>query len=672
MSRDIRIVNMNDDQQIESDKVLKRIGEVGYRNLGSLAKIMDFNSGKALITEGIRVEPSSGMTVKITAGSLLQRLLSTDVLPCVVTADILLTMDAASGAPRIDTVEAQIKSVTDKNDTGLSVIDPETGVITLGAIKRDVKYYLSVQKKLNSTSVTAGSAAILTGTVAISGTIDLSEKYLINIADGEDGSFQEIDLRGVVPTATTRAEIIANINAAVGRTMASSSGNYVVLTGNGVGETSVFEIKPPTTSTEADAMLVVFGILGTGTYDEVYKGVNEWFKIAEIDIDSASTSITATMIRNIDQRSTWASESNEVMLKKDVKYNSSWPVSKTFFREKEIQYMMQESVNSGSLFPDNTIVSTYSLVYTTSGAYLGGVLASNGDIHFVPWSASVGQKISSSGIVSTYALVYTTSGAYYGGVLAPNGDIHFIPGSASVGQKISSSGVVSTYALAYTGTNVYFGGVLAPNGDIHFIPENASVGQKISSSGIVSTYALVYTTSGAYSGGVLAPNGDIHFIPGSASVGQKINSSGIVSTYSLIYTTSGAYLGGVLAPNGDIHFIPKNTPIGQKISSFGVVSTYALVYTTSGAYYGGVLAPNGDIHFIPTNASVGQKINSSGIVSTYSLIYTTNAAYLGGVLDGNGDIHFIPYEGQVGQKISILVDKPFSLALCCSPYLNKF
>jgi hypothetical protein len=77
--------------------------------------------------------------------------------------------------------------------------------------------------------------------------------------------------------------------------------------------------------------------------------------------------------------------------------------------------------------------------------------------------------------------VYTGSSLYYGGVLAPNGDIHFIPGYfATVGQKVSASGVVSTYSLAYTVTNGYKGGVLAPNGDIHFIPQSAAVGQKIS------------------------------------------------------------------------------------------------------------------------------------------------------------------------------------------------
>jgi hypothetical protein len=82
------------------------------------------------------------------------------------------------------------------------------------------------------------------------------------------------------------------------------------------------------------------------------------------------------------------------------------------------------------------VVSTYSLVNTTSYAYYGGVLASNGDIHFFPLSANCGQKISPEGIVSTYSLVYTADFAYYGGVLASNGDIHFIPLSANCGQKI--------------------------------------------------------------------------------------------------------------------------------------------------------------------------------------------------------------------------------------------
>jgi len=41
-----------------------------------------------------------------------------------------------------------------------------------------------------------------------------------------------------------------------------------------------------------------------------------------------------------------------------------------------------------------------------------------------------------SGMVSTYNLVYTLTQGYVGGVLAPNGDIHFVPYSGERGQKM--------------------------------------------------------------------------------------------------------------------------------------------------------------------------------------------------------------------------------------------
>ncbi len=111
--------------------------------------------------------------------------------------------------------------------------------------------------------------------------------------------------------------------------------------------------------------------------------------------------------------------------------------------------LLQAGVDGGT-FSSKPIPDTYSLVYTTSFAYVGGVLAPNGDIHFVPYDATVGQKIAPNGTVTTYSLVYTTSDAYLGGVLAPNGDIHFVPYDATVGQKIAPNGTVTTYSLVYT------------------------------------------------------------------------------------------------------------------------------------------------------------------------------------------------------------------------------
>ena len=336
--------------------------------------------------------------------------------------------------------------------------------------------------------------------------------------------------------------------------------------------------------------------------------------------------------------------------------------------------MLDEGVQAGQLFID-PYVSTYSLPYTAGIAYYGGVLASNGDIHFVPYSAIRGQKVSPTGVVSTYSLIYTLStGAYIGGVLASNGDIHFVPYSAIRGQKVSATGVVSTYSLVYTATGAYSGGVLAPNGDIHFVPNIGVRGQKVSAAGVVSTYSIIHThSSGAYLGGVLATNGDIHFIPFYGSVGQKISTmTNVVSTYSLIHTnSSGAYAGGVFAPNGDIHFVPFNANVGQKVSSAGVVSTYSLAYTASGAYVGGVLAPNGDIHFVPSSAAVGQKVSASGVVSTYSLRYTASIAYSGGVLTPQNEIHFIPLSGVRGQKLTLNNGVNFSKGVCSSPFFNK-
>ena len=108
--------------------------------------------------------------------------------------------------------------------------------------------------------------------------------------------------------------------------------------------------------------------------------------------------------------------------------------------------MLDEGVNGGRLRTTD-VASTYSLIFTSS-AHIGSVLAANGDIHFVPALAAVGQKISANGAVSTYSLVYTSDYAYTGGVLATNGDIHFIPSYALVGQKIvNNSGVQFSRAV---------------------------------------------------------------------------------------------------------------------------------------------------------------------------------------------------------------------------------
>lgn len=318
--RDLRTMNMTEGQKIESDVVMKRIGDLSYRNLGTIAKMGLIDSGKALIVgDGLRVEPSSGMTINVPSGVVFQRF--TDVIPCIQITDQTVTIDAATGVPRTDIIEAQIKVITDKNDVAqVGTVASGTSVsITNETIKRDIKYYLSARKLKDTTTPTAGTAGILTGTVAIPGTIDLSEKYLLNLADGEDGSFQEIDCRGATPEATTRSEIISAINTATGRTMASTgSGDVLVLTGNGLGQASYFQIKPPVTDADKDCANIILGISIGGIYKYTYSGNNPWFKIAEIDVGASTTTITSGLIRNIDQKNTWSSESSEIIVKNNI------------------------------------------------------------------------------------------------------------------------------------------------------------------------------------------------------------------------------------------------------------------------------------------------------------------------------------------------------------------
>lgn len=357
--RDLRTLNQTDGQKIESDEVLKRIGDLAYRNAGTLSKMSLFDEGKALITSGLRVIPDSGMTVMIPSGVVFQRS-GVDVFPTLQVDDQTVTLDAASGVPRVDIIEAQIASIEDKVDFGLIGVASGTSLaISVQEIKRDIQYYLAVRKQTSTTSSSAATAGILQGVVSIPGTIDLSNKYLIALADGEDGDFQEIDCRGVTPNATTQAEIITALNTAVGRTIATSgASNTIVLTGNGTGVQSKFVIKPPVTDPDKDALTVIFGVSTGGSYKYTYKGLNSWFKLAEIDVEAFDSIITENQIRNINEKSTWTGEGGDILVhntiyEKNIDEWNSYSSTRTYslgdivFIENN-QYVSLENSNSNN------------------------------------------------------------------------------------------------------------------------------------------------------------------------------------------------------------------------------------------------------------------------------------------------------------------------------------
>jgi hypothetical protein len=243
-------------------------------------------------------------------------------------------------------------------------------------------------------------------------------------------------------------------------------------------------------------------------------------------------------------------------------------------------------------------------VYTTRSAYRGGVLAPNGDIHFVPYNARVGQKISFDGIISTYALVRTAISAYNGGVLAPNGDIHFVPywAVAGIGQKISAVGVVSTYSwINFEVTPYYAGGVLAPNGDIHFIPYDSIVGQKLS---FPTGLDLEDTTGGR----------DAVLIYGRPT-GRLGNT---ITVYSESLTSNIA----VRIPNENFTIgFRKLLPVGDKTSSYTLLANDIGKFVNVGIG-GSVTIPSsifneGDVITIINNGTGNTNIFCSAITTAY-------------------------------------------------------
>ena len=115
--------------------------------------------------------------------------------------------------------------------------------------------------------------------------------------------------------------------------------------------------------------------------------------------------------------------------------------------------------------------------------------------------------------------------SYMGGVLAPNGKIYFVPSDAS--QILELNPTTNTTQLVgsiFTETAKWNGGVLAPNGKIYFAPYNAS--QILELNPTTNTTQLVgkaYTETAKWAGGVLAPNGKIYFVPSTASQILELN-----------------------------------------------------------------------------------------------------------------------------------------------------
>jgi len=340
-----------------------------------------------------------------------------------------------------------------------------------------------------------------------------------------------------------------------------------------------------------------------------------------------------------------------------VRYPSSYNYSATYVTKRLVPV---PGYSAGTAtFSSIDISSTIS----RPGKYLGGVLAPNGKVIFVPYYAdNIGMfdpLTNAFTIIDISGISGIVSGAskYAGGVLAPNGKIIFVPRDAdNIGTFDLLTNIFVTIDISDTissGTN-YIGGVLAPNGKIIFVPFSAdNIGEFDPSTNTFTTIDISDIVSGAgkYHGGVLAPNGKIIFVPHHANnIGEFNPSTSIFTTIDISGTISSnsKYIGGVLAPNGKIIFVPVGADkIGEFDPSTNVFATIDISGIVSGAgkYHGGVLATNGKIIFVPYDAdNIGEFDPSTNIFTTINIASTisSDGKYIGGILAPNGKIICVP------------------------------
>ena len=135
-----------------------------------------------------------------------------------------------------------------------------------------------------------------TSTVDLAGGIDLTTNYntRIEVMTGTGVVANQVGIQGATPSNTTRAEIIAAINAAFGFTLAVAkdigSARYIKFTCPVIGPSGYVKFTAPTT---ADATFEVFG-LNQAVYPHIFFGTAPTIYVEDVDytVDDANATFT--------------------------------------------------------------------------------------------------------------------------------------------------------------------------------------------------------------------------------------------------------------------------------------------------------------------------------------------------------------------------------------------
>ena len=327
------------------------------------------------------------------------------------------------------------------------------------------------------------------------------------------------------------------------------------------------------------------------------------------------------------------------------------------------------SLNQFQGLPENaadttTISSTKYPGLIGSSKYIGGVLASNGKIYGIPFSATnvliidpVAGTADTTTINSTKYPGLSGGSKYYGGVVAPNGKIYCMPYLATnvlIIDPVTNTADTTTLSGLSSQNGKYFGGVLAPNGKIYCMPylaPNVLIIDTLSNPPTADTTTINSTlypelnVLAKYVGGCLAPNGKVYGVPRDANsviiIDPLTDTADFTTITGLNYTGSntGLYAGAVTAPNGKLYGIPRDAlnvliidPDSPKVNIsalYGItVSTSTYTNSTKQLYVG-----------------AGATLLTSGLLVGDNIIITTssNTKYTGYIrsIDSNTTMTFL-------------------------------
>lgn len=345
--------------------------------------------------------------------------------------------------------------------------------------------------------------------------------------------------------------------------------------------------------------------------------------------------------------------------------------------------------------PNDTVTGvTPELAVPSSGSvyYIGGVLAPNGCIYFIPDNSNVG-VLKFNPIQNTQTILSIPSGsgsAWLGGVIAKNGKIYCAP---DFGTKIlvinTLTDQITTLSTGLTSTS-WTGGVLAYTGKIYLTPGNSDVmliidptTDAVDNTSITGLNTGYGSTTSKWFSGVQAPNGFLYFPPYLSDKILKVNpATNAVSSISVGSGGTGKYFGACITQEGNMFLIPGNSGV---ISSFLILNTNNDTTTTLAVpapstnrdMYGAIYAPNGKIYCVPnssnTNILIIDTLNSNTIttlaIPSVSSISTPNY-WRGAVLGPDGCVYLAPFRSRQIAKIKTSAPKLINWMI--SPVYNKF